>query len=171
MKIFVLAVILTVPAATPAMAQGCNTQQVITTDALGADGVYATDLDGDGDADVLSASVFDNKIAWYENLGSGSFGTQQVITTVAVGVDSVYATDLDGDGNRCVGGTQGSVVRMFPFAQADGGGFLHHALDNTLPVHAPVAAGATLNFQAWFRDPLGFTGFNLSDGLSVTFAP
>jgi len=30
---------------------------------------YATDLDGDGDADVLSASVGDNNIAWYENLG------------------------------------------------------------------------------------------------------
>ncbi|GAG09033.1 unnamed protein product, partial [marine sediment metagenome] len=30
--------------------------------------VYATDLDGDGDADVLSASLWDDKIAWYENL-------------------------------------------------------------------------------------------------------
>jgi hypothetical protein len=30
--------------------------------------VFATDLDGDGDADVLSASFNDDKIAWYENL-------------------------------------------------------------------------------------------------------
>ncbi|MFT7589126.1 MAG: hypothetical protein ACI959_001340, partial [Limisphaerales bacterium] len=29
------------------------------------------DLDGDGDADVLSASINDNKIAWYENTGGG----------------------------------------------------------------------------------------------------
>ena len=42
-------------------------QEVITTAADGAISVYATDLDGDGDADVLSASVFDDKIAWYEN--------------------------------------------------------------------------------------------------------
>ena len=42
-------------------------QQVITTDADGANSVYATDLNGDGDADVLSASYNDNKIAWYEN--------------------------------------------------------------------------------------------------------
>ena len=41
--------------------------QVITTSADGAYFVYATDLDGDGDADVLSASYNDDKIAWYEN--------------------------------------------------------------------------------------------------------
>ena len=44
-----------------------------------AESVYATDLDGD-DVDV-SASYSDDKIAWYENLGGGSFGQQQVITT------------------------------------------------------------------------------------------
>jgi hypothetical protein len=77
-------------------------QQVITTDADAARSVYATDLDGDGDADVLSASYWDDKIAWYENLGGGSFGPQQVITTIAAGASSVYATDLDGDGDSDV---------------------------------------------------------------------
>ena len=32
--------------------------------------VYAVDVDGDGDMDVLSASAIDNKIAWYENTGT-----------------------------------------------------------------------------------------------------
>jgi hypothetical protein len=77
-------------------------QQVITTSADAASSVYATDLDGDGDADVLSASWNDNKIAWYENLGGGSFGVQQVISTAAQGAQSVYATDLDGDGDADV---------------------------------------------------------------------
>jgi len=44
-----------------------GSQQVITTAAEGADCVYAADVDGDGDVDVLSASSGDNKIAWYEN--------------------------------------------------------------------------------------------------------
>ena len=55
------------------------------------------DLDGDGDADVLSASKNDDKIAWYENMGGGSFGDQQVITQATSGAAFVYATDLDGD--------------------------------------------------------------------------
>ena len=64
--------------------------------------VFATDLDGDGDQDVLSASDVDDKIAWYENLGGGAFGPQQVITTSADGAYSVFATDLDGDGDADV---------------------------------------------------------------------
>ncbi len=81
---------------------GFGAQQVITNDAVGANHVYATDLDGDGDADVLSASHLDDKIAWYENLGGGVFGAQQVITNAAAGATSVYATDLDGDGDADV---------------------------------------------------------------------
>jgi hypothetical protein len=41
---------------------------VITSSADFARCVFATDLDGDGDADVLSASIADHKVAWYENL-------------------------------------------------------------------------------------------------------
>ena len=77
-------------------------QQVITTAADRARSVYAADLDGDGDQDVLSASAFDDKIAWYENTGGRSFGPQQVITTGADGAQSVYAADLDGDGDQDV---------------------------------------------------------------------
>ncbi len=77
-------------------------EQVITTDADGAASVFAIDLDGDGDADVLSASLYDDKIAWYENRLSeaeGDFGPEQVITTDADGAWSVFATDVDGDGD------------------------------------------------------------------------
>ena len=42
---------------------------MISTNADGARSVYAIDVDGDGDVDVLSASLLDNKIAWYENDG------------------------------------------------------------------------------------------------------
>jgi hypothetical protein len=61
--------------------------------------VYAADLDGDGDFDVISVSRDDNKIAWYENDGFGQFGPQEVITTSAFGAGSVHVEDLDGDGD------------------------------------------------------------------------
>jgi hypothetical protein len=73
-------------------------QQIITTNAITAISVYTTDIDNDGDMDVLSASYDDSKIAWYENTdGLGNFGVQQNITTIADGAWSVYASDIDGD--------------------------------------------------------------------------
>ena len=79
-----------------------GSQQVISTQADAAYAVYASDLDGDGDNDILSASAYDDKIAWYENLGGGVFGSQQVISTQGDGARSVYASDLDGDGDNDV---------------------------------------------------------------------
>jgi hypothetical protein len=61
--------------------------------------VYAADLDGDGDLDILSASHADDTIAWYANDGTGGFGPQQVISNAADGAQCVYAADLDGDGD------------------------------------------------------------------------
>jgi hypothetical protein len=77
-----------------------------------------------------------------------------------------------GDGLRCVGGPVGTVLRVFPFSFADASGVMASPILNTIPVHHQIAAGATLYFQAWFRDlAAGQSGFNLSDGLAITFAP
>ncbi len=87
----------------PLPARGADvqfTERVISTAANGASSVFATDLDGDGDTDVLSASVLDNKIAWYESDGgSPPIFTERVISTTADGPRSVFATDVDGDGD------------------------------------------------------------------------
>ncbi len=74
------------------------TSYTITTSASGAEGIFAIDLDEDNDIDVLSASILDGKIAWYENDGSESF-TAHNITTSANGAYSVFAIDLDDDGD------------------------------------------------------------------------
>jgi len=78
-------------------------QQVISDNAAGAQSVFAADVDGDGDPDVLSASVWDDRIAIYENLdGAGDFGPQQTVSTEADGASSVFAADVDGDGDQDV---------------------------------------------------------------------
>ena len=69
-------------------------------------GVYATDLDGDGDADVLSAA---NDVVWNENLGGGNFEYYQALSGGSYGSQSVYATDLDGDGDADVLSAENAV--------------------------------------------------------------
>ena len=79
------------------------TERVISTTADTAKSVFATDVDGDGDTDVLSASAGDGKIAWYESDGgSPPTFTERVISTAADLARSVFATDLDGDGDTDV---------------------------------------------------------------------
>jgi hypothetical protein len=70
--------------------------------ALGANSVFAVDVDGDGDMDVLSASASpygDDKIAWYENNGNENFTPHMITTSNSSGANSVYAVDVDGDGD------------------------------------------------------------------------
>src|SRR5690606_39043835 len=58
--------------------------------------VYAADLDGDGDMDIISSSINDSKLAWYKNT-NGSFGAQQIITENAIRTNQVIAIDIDND--------------------------------------------------------------------------
>jgi 6-phosphogluconolactonase (cycloisomerase 2 family) len=80
---------------------GVEKRHLISTNANWAIAAFAADIDGDGDIDAVSASRDDDKIAWYENLGTGAF-TEHVISTTADLGTSVFAADLDGDGDTDV---------------------------------------------------------------------
>ncbi|MFT7670034.1 MAG: hypothetical protein ACI8X5_002741 [Planctomycetota bacterium] len=73
-----------------------------------------------------------------------------------------------GEGFRCVGG---QVLRMPPPLVASAAGVAIHVVDmNTVPALGAISPGTTHNFQYWYRDvPGGPNGFNLTDGLSITF--
>lgn len=72
------------------------------------------------------------------------------------------ATPL-GNGTLCIGGS----INRLPVVSTDVFGVAQMPLPfPTLP--APIANGDTWNFQFWYRDTIG-SGFNLSDGLEVTF--
>ena len=93
-------------------------QRDISTARGGARSVYAVDLDGDGDMDVLSAS---SRVAWHENTdGRGTFAEQQIISDREDKAWSVTAVDVDGDGDNDV--VSGSVHKIAWYENLDGDG-------------------------------------------------
>lgn len=77
-----------------------STENIISTINVSKniESIYAEDLDGDGDMDIISAFYDDNKISWFENIDS-NFGSEIIITTTVEGVKSVLAHDMDNDGD------------------------------------------------------------------------
>ena len=115
----------------------------ITTGADGARSVVAADLDGDGDADVLSASFTDDRVVWYENTdGEGTFSTGTDITSSADGVRVVFATDLDGDGDVDVLSASMTDDRVVWYRNTDGEGTFSAGTE------IDVVAGARAVFAA-----------------------
>jgi len=75
-----------------------------------------------------------------------------------------------GDGFLCVGGSFG---RLQPAVFTSAAGTASLPVDFDVAPAAFVTPSSTWHFQFWYRDPTGpgGSGYNLSDGLSVTFAP
>ncbi len=83
--------------------------------------VFAGDLDGDGDVDVLSGSH--TELFWFENLdGLGSFGPKKVITTNVAIVREVLASDVDNDGDLDVFALSVQDDTVFWHENIDGAG-------------------------------------------------
>ncbi|MDP8240375.1 MAG: choice-of-anchor D domain-containing protein, partial [Candidatus Hatepunaea meridiana] len=80
------------------------TEHTIDGDFDGPYSVYATDVDGDGNVDVLGVSYYADDITWWKNDGSENF-TEHIIEGDFDGAVSVYATDVDGDDDIDVLGT------------------------------------------------------------------
>jgi len=85
--------------------------------------VYATDVDGDGDTDLLGAATYDNDITWWENTdGVGSTWTEHLVDGDVSWASSVYATDVDGDGDTDVLGTASNDHDVIWWENTDGAG-------------------------------------------------
>lgn len=138
-----------------------STRTIISTNADFAEDVHAADLNGDGDKDVLSASLFDDKIAWYENEDAG-FSSEKIITTTADRAQSVYSADFDGDGDKDVvaasegPASEASAGKIAWYENLNSGGF---SSENPLTTDVNRLLGAI---------PADLDGDGEKDVLSVT---
>jgi hypothetical protein len=70
--------------------------------------VYAADVDGDGDMDVLGAAYTADDVSWWENIdGLGTIWIEHPVDTNFAHAMSVYAADVDGDEDMDILSTAG----------------------------------------------------------------
>jgi hypothetical protein len=109
-------------------------------------------------------------------LGSNSIGANDLIlgaSPVPVNQFGIFyygSNEIEvpfGNGIRCVGGG----VNRLPVEQSDNFFNIAHSVNNGQAPHsANLTPGSTWKFQCWFRDTVaGGSGFNLSNGKSITF--
>ncbi len=90
----------TVAVALPALSRAEVSFTEATVDSAfgGPAGVYVSDVDGDGNNDVLGAAADSGDIAWWRNDGGSPVGwTKQTVAASFGGAIFVYAEDVDGD--------------------------------------------------------------------------
>ncbi len=76
------------------------TKHIVSSDVSSGQSVYAMDINGDGDMDILGANYgAGDDIIWWENdNGSGTSWTEHVVDSNFSDAMSVYSADINGDG-------------------------------------------------------------------------
>ncbi|UCF50675.1 MAG: VCBS repeat-containing protein [Thermoplasmatales archaeon] len=96
------------------------TKEVISNSYYNAHEVYAFDLDGDGDNDVLGASAGLNETTWWRNDGGSPIHWYEQKIGDCFGARSVYVSDIDNDQNYDVLGADFSTNKILMW-QNNGG--------------------------------------------------
>jgi hypothetical protein len=75
-------------------------KHIISSNTQGAGCLYTSDIDGDGDLDILAAGLQESKIILFENQGGSPIvWVKRIIGSNVYGAHSVYAADFDTDGD------------------------------------------------------------------------
>lgn len=73
-------------------------QNIISNQASSAFDITTSDIDRDGNIDMVAALYGSDSIVWYRNNGDDTFGSAQIITSIADGATSVFTADLNNNG-------------------------------------------------------------------------
>jgi hypothetical protein len=125
------------------LAQISWTEHPVDTTCDGASSVYAIDLDGDLDIDVLGAAQLADDITWWENAdGTGTTWIKHTIADNFDGAHSVYAIDLDSDLDIDVMGAAYDADDITWWENADGTGttWVEHTIEGDLNAATSVYA-------------------------------
>lgn len=94
-------------------------QHLVSTTTEGARDVFAVDLDGDDDLDLLvstylDATTDDYQLKWFENDGSGNFLNEHIFETTQETILRINYADVDGDGDMdVISGQENSVLSLY----------------------------------------------------------
>ncbi len=114
----------------------------------GAMFVFAADVDGDNDIDVLGAAKAADDITWWENTnGAGTAWTEHTVDGTFDGAMSVHAADIDGDGDIDVLGAAKSTandITWWENKNGSGTAWAEHTVDDEFD-HANSVCAADVN--------------------------
>lgn len=117
------------------------TEHTIDPDFPSARSVYAADLDGDGDTDVLGASGGGQSIHWWENTdGTGTSWTRRSVAGYTGYGSSVFATDMDGDDDIDVIGCVSNDVSWWENIDGSGISWTEHIVEESFDAAGQVCA-------------------------------
>ena len=118
-------------------------RSVVDDDFQSAPSVYAADIDGDGDLDIIGGAYGSiNYVAWWENIdGAGTAWDKHSIPSSRRDCTSIYAADFDSDGDMDILSTDASHNSIVWFENSDGSGgnWLEHILNETANYPTDVA--------------------------------
>ncbi len=97
--------------------------------------VFAIDLDGDNDIDVVAAALWGYEVAWYENNGSQVF-TKHTIENTSAPIYTVWPVDLDGDTDiDIISGIGLNGSGLWWYENNGSQGFQKRMIDENFPVN------------------------------------